>query len=146
MEFSQIIEELGERSSLSGLRLDESGACSVLFDEEHEVEFQCDPRTGAVLFWCAVGSLSDMTEALGRKLLSASAFGAATDGAALGIYEPLEAIVLWQRQPSGFADLEDFTVTPNRSLAQCSTWKRAVKDRGEAPDEQTALPMTMIAV
>ena len=146
MEFSQIIEELGERSSLSGLRLDESGACSVLFDEEHEVEFQCDPRTGAVLFWCAVGSLSDMTEALGRKLLSASAFGAATDGAALGIYEPLEAIVLWQRQPSGFADLEDFTVTLNRVLAQCSTWKRAVKDRGEAPDEQTALPMTMIAV
>ena len=146
MEFSQIIEELGERSSLSGLRLDESGACSVLFDEEHEVEFQCDPRTGAVLFWCAVGSLSDMTEALGRKLLSASAFGAATDGAALGIYEPLEAIVLWQRQPSGFADLEDFTVTLNRFLAQCSTWKRAVKDRGEAPAEQTALPMTMIAV
>ena len=145
MEFSQIIEELGERSSLSGLRLDESGACSVLFDEEHEVEFQCDPRTGAVLFWCAVGSLSDMTEALGRKLLSASAFGAATDGAALGIYEPLEAIVLWQRQPSGFADLEDFTGTLDRFLAQCSTWKRAVKDRGEAPDEQTALPMTMIA-
>ena len=146
MEFFQIIEEIGKRSSHSGMHLDADGSCTVLFDDEHEVEFQCDPRTGAVLFWCAVGSLSDMTEALGRKLLSASAFGAATDGAALGIYEPLEAIVLWQRQPSGFADLEDFTVTLNRFLAQCSTWKRAVKDRGEAPDEQTALPMTMIAV
>ena len=146
MEFFQIIEEIGKRSSHSGMKLDADGSCTVLFDDEHEVEFQCDPRTGAVLFWCAVGSLSDMTEALGRKLLSASAFGAATDGAALGIYEPLEAIVLWQRQPSGFADLEDFTVTLNRFLAQCSTWKRAVKDRGEAPDEQTALPMTMIAV
>ena len=133
MEFFQIIEEIGKRSSHSGMHLDADGSCTVLFDDEHEVEFQCDPRTGAVLFWCAVGSLSDMTEALGRKLLSASAFGAATDGAALGIYEPLEAIVLWQRQPSGFADLEDFTVTLNRFLAQCSTWKRAVKDRGEAP-------------
>ena len=146
MEFFQIIEEIGKRSSHSGMHLDADGSCTVLFDDEHAVEFQGAPRTGAVLFWCAVGSLSDMTEALGRKLLSASAFGAATDGAALGIYEPLEAIVLWQRQPSGFADLEDFTVTLNRFLAQCSTWKRAVKDRGEAPDEQTALPMTMIAV
>lgn len=144
MEFSQIIEELGERSSLSGLRLDESGACSVLFDGEHEVEFQCDPRTGAVLFWCAVGSLSDMTEALARKLLSASAFGAATDGAAFGIFEPLEAIVLWQRQPSGFVDLEDFTGTLDRFLAQCSTWKRVVRERGEAPVEPP--PETMIAV
>ena len=144
MEFSQIIEELGERSSLSGLRLDESGACSVLFDEEHEVEFQCDPRTGTVLFWCAVGSVSDMTEALARKLLSASAFGAATDGAAFGIFEPLEAIVLWQRQPSGFADLEDFTGTLDRFLAQCSTWKRAVRERGETPVEPP--PQTMIAV
>jgi hypothetical protein len=134
MDFPLLIEELGERSGLDGLRLDEQDSCSVLFDDEHEIEFQWDRETGSVLIWCAVGALQDLSEDLSRRLLTQSAFGAATDGAAFGIYEPLNAIVLWQRQPAGFTDLEDFMKVLERFIAQCAYWKQTIGQ----PEESAA--------
>ena len=143
MEFPLLIEELGQQSSLEGLRLDSEGCCSVLFDDQHEVEFQWDQETNTVLFWCTVGELSSLTEPLARLLLNGSVFGSATDGAAFGIFEPLDAIILWQRAPGGFEDLTDFTSAINRFLAQCSFWKSKIREelqQADVPPEIAPFP------
>ena len=140
MDFSLVIDELGRRSGLDALSLDDQGCCSVLFNGEHEVEFQLDRETGAVLYWCIVGSLGDMTESLGRLLLEKSALGAGTAGAAFGIYEPLDAIILWARQPGGFADLEDCMSAVGAFLGQCTFWKAAIRNHAMQEPAQAIPP------
>ena len=131
MEFAQIIEELGQKAGISDLKLDERGSCSLLFDDAHEVEFQLDREKGQVLIWCAVGRIGDLTEPIARLLLADSVFGAKTDGAAFGLFEPLDAIVLWQRLRWDIIDLDAFMDVLDKFLAQCGYWKEKIH-AGEA--------------
>ena len=128
MEFPLLIEELGQRTGLDSLRLDEQDCCSVLFDDTHEVEFQWDRQSGTVITWCTVGDLRDLPEPVCRRLLAGSALGVGTEGAAFGIYEPLGAVILWKRREGGYTDYEDFTADLNRFIGQCGVWKAKIRD------------------
>ena len=100
---------------------------SLLFDNEHEVEFEPDAEDGSVVFHAEVGDAAALGADEMRTLLEASLLGANTDGAAFSIDPRFGKVVLWKRchEFSGAAalrrELEAF-------LGQMIHWKKRLAD------------------
>lgn len=110
------------------LQLDTDGRCTLLFDDAHEIGFTLHQEDCAILLHCELGKASDLTakEAL-LHLLSASLLGARTGGAAFGIQEELDAVVLWKRFCFDFPEASALEKAVNDFLAQVIFWKNELK-------------------
>ena len=142
MDFRKALDDvLGEMGLSAGESADGAGF-SLLFDNEHEVDFEPDAEDDSVVFHADVGDADRLGDAALRALFEASLLGANTDGAAFSIDSRFGKVVLWKRchEFSGPAalrrELESF-------LGQVVHWKaRLADDFTEAATAESSDPGT----
>ncbi len=123
MQLSSLLQEFGAKTGLADLTTDASGACSLLFDDAHEMTFTPDLDDNSLLFHAPVGSANYTDANALIELLTASLLGAETGGAALAIDRNGDDVILWKRYNAEFADAGAFEKAINDFLTQVVAWK-----------------------
>ena len=129
MKFEEVLGEVLAETGLPVAGQSDGQGFSLLFDNEHEVEFEPDAEDGSVVFHAEVGDADRLGDAALRALFEASLLGANTDGAAFSIEPRFSKVVLWKRchEFSSAAALHDTflaaraTVTPSAAPRSSSS-------------------------
>ncbi|MDR1520828.1 MAG: type III secretion system chaperone [Planctomycetota bacterium] len=117
-ELAALLDELGTRTGLGNIAFDKDGLCLLRFDDSHDVALTYDREAEALYLSGPAGSLGpDVRAAALLRLLSYSCLGANTGGAALGLPEDGDILVLWKRHDAGaFVDYTAFEAAINGFL------------------------------
>ena len=95
IDFSEYIANYGKEIGLPNLKLNESGICSLSFDEKINVDIVYRKDQEQVILAAPVGNIPvEGQESFFKQLLIANAFGIENAGATLGIEEEENRVVL----------------------------------------------------
>ncbi|MDR1613131.1 MAG: type III secretion system chaperone [Planctomycetota bacterium] len=105
---SALIGQLGVALGLDSLELEDGRQCSLVFNDARRVTIDYSPENREVIFSGVIGPASRyQSEAGCRRLLSMSLLGVETGGAAFGLAEDTDELLLWKRFDDAFADATD---------------------------------------
>jgi hypothetical protein len=127
---ASLLAELGRRANLGELSFDSDGACSLCFDDRHDLTIARDQEERALFLYGTVGQAGPETgEAAWRRLLAATCLGAETGGAGLGMAEDGLSLILWKRHDdNAFADYADFESALNQFLGHMIAFQERLPD------------------
>jgi hypothetical protein len=119
-ELAALLAELGTRTGLGNIAFDDDGLCLLRFDDSYDMALTYDREAEALYLSGPAGSLGpDVGAPALLRLLSFSCLGANTGGAALGVPDDGDALVLWKRHDAGaFADYAAFEAAINDFLGR----------------------------
>jgi hypothetical protein len=82
---------------------------SFLFDDKYELVFTSNPNNdNTIIVYSKICSLSSLNYADLRRFIAHDNLGNITDGAAFGIDENLDSLILWTHLDSDFDSIEEF--------------------------------------
>ena len=127
MKFEEVLGEVLAETGLPVAGQSDGQGFSLLFDNEHEVEFEPDAEDGSVVFHAEVGDADRLGDAALRALFEASLLGANTDGAAFSIEPRFSKVVLWKRCHE-FSSAAALRHELEAFLGQMIHWKKRLAD------------------
>ena len=98
LKFNDVLKEFSEKIGLGALEPDADGSIAFMFDDKYEITFTPDRDDGSLLMFCEMGDADRLEKSDLFRLMEASVLGARTGGAAFGIHERLNKLVLWNIQ------------------------------------------------
>ncbi len=123
MNLTALLGELGARMGMTDLGLDDTGCCTLCFDDEHEVTFTEDSGDSSILMFGEVGEADNLDRLACRELLEASLLGAETGGGALSVDRDSNKVILWKRFEGEMPNVSAFENAVNGFLPQVIAWK-----------------------
>jgi hypothetical protein len=143
MEINEIIARLGRDLEIENLELTNS-MCRLVFDETLEVFVEHLPEQGLVFIHGTVGQAPGKDRGdVYRTLLAGAAFGVETGGAAFGVDEEKDELLLFFRLEEQGLEYDAFYDRLEVFVERLEAWRKVLKalaagvQSGESPVNQT---------
>lgn len=142
MAVNELLHELGAKTGLGNLALDENGVCQLVFDGELTIEIEAPPNSASFWIVATVAQVPPTEDtAFFRELLAANFMGRGTTGQALAVDSKRGEIVLCQRLDIARSDYALLEREVEAFLNALDAWKEKI-GHGEVaasePDTLTA--------
>ena len=128
-----MLEEVGARTGVSGLRLDDSGLCGLSYSDDLEVVLECPEGSPVLYLYAPLVSLPDRdAEELFRKILKANFLGLETGGASFAIHDRYNSIMLCHREViDRMEDNYALEKLLSNFIAMASQWQKKLHQSSE---------------
>ena len=129
MHLKDLIMEYGQEKGNSTVRLDETGHCHLLINNEITLSFEVDEEKNRFYMYALVGMVGPQyREKLFEEILSADLYNKETGGATLGLDKHRDEIILSRYFSLTDLDYVDFKRFLESFLGQVTHWKQYIQD------------------
>jgi len=145
---NDLVNEYAGSVGMDSLSLDESGRCSLLFDDRFTVTLESHPDTGALILHSEIGPLpAGQEHALSAKILEANYFWQHTGGIGTLALAPAipnvpQTIVLMSQTPLQSLDFAAFQSHFSDFIDTTEAWIDYLTTFGEDDSDDHPLPDT----